>query len=129
MIHQTLVTWCFQASSSASKTLPSSNSASPARAIIRPGGSRSLTSCFLRRNSWASAAKLVMATPMPTDPVEMSTSSRSFVREGYDCAPPNARKRSSCSRVCLPSRYWTAWKTGLPCGFTATRSWGRRTSK
>ena len=39
MIHQRLRTSCFQPSSSASKMLPSSSSASPASAIIRPGGS------------------------------------------------------------------------------------------
>ena len=31
--------------------------------------------------------------------------------------------------VWRPNRYWMAWKTGLACGFTATRSAGRRTSK
>ena len=82
MIHQTLVTWCFQASSSASKTLPSSNSASPAIAIIRPGGASSGASPRVRRYCWARAAKAVIATPIPTEPVEMSTSSWSFVREG-----------------------------------------------
>ena len=31
--------------------------------------------------------------------------------------------------VWLPSRYWMAWKTGLACGLTATRSSGRSTAK
>ena len=71
----------------------------------------------------------MIATPRPTEPVEKSTSSLSLVRDGYDCAPPKARNRSSFSRLCRPSRYWIAWKTGLAWGLTATRSWGRRTSK
>ena len=36
--------------------------------------------------------KLVIATPNPTDPVEISTSSISFVLDGYDCAPPKPLK-------------------------------------
>jgi len=49
--------------------------------------------------------KLVIATPKPTDPVEISTSSISLVLEGYDCAPPNPLKFSIFSLVCNPDKY------------------------
>ena len=49
--------------------------------------------------------KLVIATPNPTDPVEISTSSISLVLEGYDCAPPKPLKFSIFSLVCNPDKY------------------------
>lgn len=82
-----------------------------------------------RRRSWTSDAKAVTATPSPTEPVEKSTSSWSLVRDGYDCAPPKARKRRSWSASCRPRRYWMACHAGLACGLTATRSSGRSTPK
>ncbi len=53
-----------------------------ASAIIRPAGDRPAPSSLVRRYSCTSAAKLVSATPRPTEPVEKSTSSASLVRDG-----------------------------------------------
>ena len=41
-------------------------------------------------------------------------------------APPKPRKFSSFSRPMRPIRYCIAWNTGAACGFTATRSSGRK---
>ena len=42
-------------------------------------------SIFLpRSHSWISDVNVVMAGPSPTDPVEKSTTGKSFVTEGYD---------------------------------------------
>mmetsp|Transcript_55633 Transcript_55633/g.169251 ORF Transcript_55633/g.169251 Transcript_55633/m.169251 type:complete len:206 (-) Transcript_55633:6-623(-) len=137
MMYQLLRTFNFQLSRKDSNTLPSSSSASPTTAIIRPGtpgvtdvpghglGGKPLR----RKNCSVSAQNVVAAAPRPTDPVLKSTSGRSFVREGYGWTPPSARKRFIFSLFCRPIKYCNAWKIGPACGFTATRSWGWSTRK
>ena len=83
-------------------------SASPTSATMRPVGARAVAEIFQPDIVLHERREERHATPRPTEPVEKSTSSGSFVRDGYDCAPPSARKRSSWSRVCRPYRYWMA---------------------
>src|SRR6056297_1865474 len=60
--------------------------------------------------------------PSPTEPVEKSDTSGSFVRDGYACRPPTSRNRVRYDRSSSPVRYLIEWYTGLAWGFTATLS-------
>ncbi len=117
--HITLPSPVVAGSATASQTLPSSSSASPINATNRECGRAPKCASTYRR---VTAANSGAAAPRPTEPVEKSTPSGSFVRDGYDCNPPRARSLVRYDRSRLPSRYWMAWNTGEACGLTATRS-------
>jgi hypothetical protein len=94
--------------------LPSSSSASPTMAMVRPlsGDICLVVSPLSRSQSWMYAEKVVMTAPKPTLPVLKSTSvcctvrvyclilvvyvvclTLSFVLDGYDWIPPKDRNR------------------------------------
>ncbi len=94
-----------------------------------------------RRRVVAGAARAAAGSPAPArrssswrrrDPRSRWRSPR---RRRPWCARDRTGRRRSrgsapgCSRDWRPNRYWMAWNTGLACGFTATRSCGRSTSK
>ncbi|CAB4691384.1 unannotated protein [freshwater metagenome] len=78
-IHITFPSPCVAGSATASQTFPSSNSASPINAIKRESGRLpKCASTYLLVTPANSGA----AAPNPTEPVEKSTGSGSFVRDG-----------------------------------------------
>ncbi len=68
------------------------------------------------------AEKSGATAPSPTEPVEKSDTSGSFVREGYAWRPPCCRSVVRYDRSSSPVRYLMAWYTGDACGLTATLS-------
>ena len=70
---------CVAGSAIASHTLPSSSSASPTSAMNRAEGCAPKWESVYRR---VSAEKSGATAPRPTDPVEKSDTSGSFVRDG-----------------------------------------------
>ena len=104
--------------------LPSSSSASPISATIRPSGAVAAPSHGPSRSP--APARRTASAPRRGRPSRSRNRRRRCPWCARDSsARPCSRGNSPASRGSgCPIRYWMAWKIGEACGFTATRSCG-----